>query len=138
MEDIINSNTSRLYDVFFSGPIYIYLSTFVTHKILKVLIFVIGLFTILYNLHNYLYFNNKIDKPIPFFEKFVTTEGKSQVHRLYNLFIMYPFIIYINKLTASNPKKPKWLTTLIYAMVVVGVLYNLYWLYTIANQTHKK
>lgn len=133
MEDIINSNTSRLYDVFFSGPIYIYLSTFVTHKILKVLIFTIGLFTILYNLHNYLYFNNKINKPIPLFEKFVTTEGKSQVHRLYNLFIMYPFIIYINKLTASNPKKPKWLTTLIYAMVVVGVLYNLYWLCTIAN-----
>ena len=125
------SNFDRLYDVFLSGPLYIYLSTFIpsTKPILKIFVFLTGLATIIYNGHNWLFLNQHLLQ-MPLFPNFVDLKnGKTQFHRVFNLLVMYPVLGWSNYIT----KKPTWLTNLIYVIIALGFLYNLYNYYTILN-----
>ena len=81
----------RLVDVFISGPLQIYISTFL-NGFLKWFMLITGISNILYNGHNWLYFNNYIKNYIT---PITTIHGKTQVHRAYNLLIMYPIFLYI-------------------------------------------
>lgn len=113
----MNSKFARLYDVFISGPLYIYFSTFIQNKYLRLFVFLVGLMNIIYNGHNWLLLENKSIKKslLPF----VTEEGKTQTHRLYNLIIMYPLIYYANSITESPLKR------IINFMIALGVIINL-------------
>ena len=108
-------NYIRLYDVFVSGPIYILFSFYIKSALLRLFVFLTGLMTILFNLHNYLLIDKqKLKKPIiPWVDP---KEGKYQWHRIYNIIIMYPLLFYANYIT----KKPKWLTVIIYLMIIIG------------------
>ena len=127
-------DNSRLYDVFISGPIYIYFSLYIENYILFIYIFLTGLGTIVFNLHNYLLIDKKkINKSyIPWVDH---KRGKYQIHRLYNLGIMYPILFYANYITI---KKPKWLTIVLYIMIFVGFFFNLYWFITISKMRNGK
>jgi hypothetical protein len=81
-----------------------------------------GLGTIIYNGHNYLYINRDIiDKSIPLVHNI---QGKYQIHRLYNILIMYPIFNYIYNTT----KIPQPLKKLFRINMILGFLYNLYFL----------
>jgi len=129
------SNFDRLYDVFLSGPLYIYLSTFIsnTKPILKIFVFLTGLATIIYNGHNWLFLNTYWLQ-MPLFPNFVDLKnGKTQPHRIFNLLVMYPVLVWSNYIT----KKPTWLTNLIYTIITLGFLFNLYNYNTILNSDDK-
>lgn len=124
---------TRLYDVFISGPIYILISTYINdnnsnnnsnnnNKFLKYFMLITGVLNILYNGHNYLYFNYKY--PLnPLFDKFVDRKsGKTQIHRLYNLLIMYPIFLYVYWYI----KLPKLLSKIFLFMIIIGFSFNLY------------
>lgn len=116
-------DNARLYDVFISGPIYIYFSYWITETgnyFLTVFVLLTGIMTILFNLHNYLLINRKeLQKPIlPWTDP---KEGKYQIHRVYNLFVMYPLLLYANIIT---PNKPRWLTVVLYLMIFIGILFQ--------------
>jgi hypothetical protein len=83
----------RLIDIFMLGPFQLYLSTQMRNKFLKYAFVYIGASTIIYNLHNYMYFDMGLHhfKFIPVDEN---VRGKLQIHRLYNIFLMYPVMIY--------------------------------------------
>ena len=111
----------RLYDVFFSGLIYIYFSTFINNWPLKTYVFLIGFLNILYNGHNYLLLDKKIlDRSL--IPKMVTEHGKTQWHRIYNLLIMYPLLAYANEITM----KPKLFTYGLRVMIFLGFSVNLF------------
>jgi hypothetical protein len=118
----------RLYDVFISGPIYIYFSLYIKNQLLKIFVFLTGFLTIIFNLHNFLFIDKGTLKKsiIPWTDP---KEGKYQIHRIYNLFIMYPLLFYANYIT----KKPKWLTIILYLMIFIGFLFNLYWFIKISS-----
>jgi hypothetical protein len=112
----------RLYDIFFSSIIYVYTSTFIKIIWLKYFVLLTGIMTNLYNLHNFLLIDLKILKePIHIMKPFVNIKkGKTQIHRLFNLFIMYPLLYYSTRFLPNN------LSTLVKLMVFVGSIYNLY------------
>jgi hypothetical protein len=112
----------RLYDIFFSSIIYIYTSTFIKITWLKYFILFVGIMTNLYNLHNLLLIDLKIIKePISILKPFVNVKnGKIQIHRLYNLLIMYPILNYSTRFLPNN------LSRLIKIMIIFGVIFNLY------------
>ena len=111
----------RLVDVFISGPLQIYISTFLK-GFLKWFMLVTGISNILYNGHNVLYFNNYIKNYI---KPITTTNGKTQIHRIYNLLIMYPIFLYI----MLYCKLPKYVTIILLLNIIIGFSYNLYYLY---------
>ena len=112
----------RLYDIFFSSIIYVYTSRFIKIIWLKYFVLLTGIMTNLYNLHNFLLIDLKILKePIHIMKPFVNIKkGKTQIHRLFNLFIMYPLLYYSTRFLPNN------LSTLVKLMVFVGSIYNLY------------
>ena len=119
------SNT-RLLDVFFTGPIQIAISYYIKNRFLKLFMFITGYLNILYNGNNYLLLDlGVIDKSfIGFMDKyFVSNQGKTQFHRIYNLVIMYPIFFYIWKYENDIPKVLK--DVLIFD-IVLGFLYNLH------------
>ena len=123
--DYIDSINSRLFDVFLTGPMRIYLSQFVKNKTLKLYLLLEGIFVILFNTHNYLHFDKK-NSPfsIDFLIKYNhPIKGKPQLHRLYNLFVMYPIHIYI--MATSNFTKIQ-LFLFLFVITVPGFTYNLY------------
>jgi hypothetical protein len=90
----------RIIDVIFTGPLQI----FVGYKIksqnsfLSLFMIITGIFTILYNLHNFCYINMLCISRNYFGIFTHPIHGKQQWHRLYNIFVMYPlfFIVYLN------------------------------------------
>ena len=84
INNIFNSNNIRLVDVFITGPLQIYVSTFL--------------------------------------KNIITEDGKTQIHRLYNLFIMYPIFLYI----ILNFKLPTHLQLIFFINIVTGFIFNLY------------
>ena len=111
----------RLLDIFISGPLQIYISTFLK-GFLKWFMLVTGTSNILYNGHNYLYFHDYIKNYI---KPITTTNGKTQIHRIYNLLIMYPIFLYI----MLYCKLPIYVTILLFLNIISGFSYNLYNLY---------
>ena len=125
-------NHIRLYDVFISGPIYIYFSSFIENVFLMAFVLITGVMTILFNLHNYLLIDQKKLKKsmLPWVDP---EEGKYQWHRLYNLLIMYPILFYANYIT----RKPKWLTVILYLMIIGGFAFNLYWYVKLSRHLYR-
>ena len=57
-----------------------------------------------------------------YLKHFITENGKTQIHRLYNLFIMYPIFLYI----ILNFKLPTHLQLIFFINIVTGFIFNLY------------
>ena len=121
----MDSNKVRLIDVFITGPLQIIISNHIkTSPLLRYFMLITGISTIIYNGHNFLLFGSVLKKPLPILNKFVHSEhGKYQLHRLYNLTIMYPIFIYV----LLNIVMPFELRILLLINIVVGFLYNLFY-----------
>ena len=116
----------RIVDVFISGPLQIYVSTFLK-GFLKWFMLITGIMNILYNGHNVLFFNNYIKNYI---KPITTVHGKTQIHRIYNIIIMYPIFLYI----ILYCKLPRYIIILLLINMIVGFSYNLYYLYKYRNE----
>jgi len=119
----------RLIDIFFIGPLDLLISKYVENKFLKYFMIYTGVTNILYNGFNYLYLEqNIIDKN--YLGILVDKKhGKTQIHRLYNLLIMYPLMIQVYRTT----KLPKLLKKYLKINIILGFLYNLYYFILILN-----
>jgi hypothetical protein len=106
----------RVYDVLISGPLWLYLGSLVDEPWLQLFVYVVGGGTIFYNAHNLCC----LETPqIPMVHQ---KHGKTQVHRLYNVLIMYPLLWYANERTRN--KKLKWVTFMYSILIIVGLVYN--------------
>jgi hypothetical protein len=115
-------NELRLIDVFFLGPLQIVVSTYIPNIFFKYFLLITGILNILFNGHNFLLINKTIKNPILFFKPFINKIGKSQLHRLYNLIVMYPIFLY----SLLFYKLPYYLYKLFLLNIVIGFLFNLY------------
>jgi len=125
METYKYSNT-RLLDILFLGPLQILISSYTQNKFLKLFVFITGYMNILYNANNYLYLDlGVVDKSyLNFLDNyFVSENGKTQYHRIYNLVIMYPVFFYVWKYEKNIPKTIK---DAFIIEITLGFLYNLY------------
>jgi len=115
----------RLLDVFLLGPMQIVVSFYVKNRFLHFFMFLTGFLNILYNGNNYLYLDlGLIDKPfLQLLNIFISKYGKTQIHRIYNLLIMYPLFFYIWKYEKNIPKKIK---TFFIFQIILGFMFNLY------------
>ena len=129
---MLNILDIRIADVLISGPLQIYVSTYL-HGFLKIFMFVTGVCNIIYNGHNYLTVNNYI-KPIYFIEQFVSKNGKYQIHRIYNLIVMYPIFLYI----VLYQNLPKYVYILLACDIILGYMYNLYYLLKVMENNSNK
>lgn len=110
---------ARLIDVFLLGPIQILVGLLINDNIfLRLFMILTGILNIIYNGNNYLYFNYGV-KPIlsPFVNK---KHGKTQIHRIYNLLVMYPIFYYIYQ----NYEMPSFIKTIFYWDIIIGALFN--------------
>ena len=118
---------TRLFDVFLLGPLDIVISKYIENVYLKIFMIYTGVTNILFNGYNYLYLEKKIFKKQDnwFLNLIIDDEhGKTQPHRLYNLLIMYPIMFYIYK----KIKLPKILSILLVTKIIIGFIYNFYYL----------
>ena len=115
---------ARLGDVLITGPLQIYVSTFIKHSLfLRYFMLLTGILNIIYNGHNLLLFNKLIKNPVSVFKPFVHLKnGKHQIHRLYNILITYPIFAYI----LFTVKLPDIISILFFTDIIVGFLFNLY------------
>ena len=113
----------RLLDVFILGPLQIFISLHVKNKLLKYFLFIIGVSNIIYNGHNYLYLDlNILKKPLSIFSPFINKNyGKTQLQRLFNIFIMYPIFMHILRTTNIS----NYIKLLFLVQIVFGFTYNL-------------
>ena len=125
----MDSNKVRLIDVFITGPLQIIISNYIkTSPLLRYFMLTTGILNIIYNGHNFLLFNSTLKQPLPVLNKFIHLQnGKFQLHRLYNLIIMYPVFVYV----LLNIVMPFELRILLLINIVIGFLYNLYYYITI-------
>lgn len=126
----MDNNKVRLIDVFISGPLQIIVSTYILRKsLLRYFMLFTGIINIIYNGHNFLLFNSTLKQPLPILNKFIHLKnGKYQLHRLYNLIIMYPIFIYV----LLNVVMPVELRILLLLNIVVGFAYNLFYYLTLS------
>jgi hypothetical protein len=125
----MNTNAVRLTDVFFSGPLQIIVSNYIRTPLLRYFMLFTGILNIIYNGHNFLLFNSTIKKPFPILNKFIHFKnGKYQLHRLYNLIIMYPIFTYV----LLNINMPIEVLILLLLNIVVGISYNLFYYLTLS------
>jgi hypothetical protein len=131
-----SANKVRLLDVLVLGPMQIAVSTYVKQPWLKCFMLVTGMLTIIYNLHNFLYFHTDVLKtPNPIFKGFVDPlNGKIQTHRLYNILIMYPLFLLAYKSTRLPPLL-KWILLL---DIIIGAIYNSYHYFSIQHMGNGK
>ena len=131
----MDTNIFRLMDVFITGPLQIIVSTYITRSaLLRYFMLITGILNIIYNVHNFLLFESILKKPLPILNKFIHLKnGKHQLHRLYNLIIMYPVFLYV----LLNIVMPIELRILLLINIVIGFLYNLYY-YIIIKLVDKK
>ena len=130
----MDTNKVRLIDVFVTGPLQIIISSYITTSpLLCYFMLMTGIINIIYNGHNFLLFESIIKKPLPILNKFVHIKhGKYQLHRLYNLIIMYPIFIYV----LLNIVMPIELRILLFVNIVIGFLYNLFYYIYYKNNMH--
>jgi hypothetical protein len=131
----MDTNIFRLMDVFITGPLQIIVSNYITRLELRYFMLITGLLNIIYNGHNFLLFESVLKKPLPILNKFIHLKnGKHQLHRLYNLIIMYPVFTYV----LLNIAMPFELRILLLINIVIGFLYNLYYYITIKRNDNKQ
>jgi hypothetical protein len=121
----MESNKIRLFDVFISGPLQIIVSSYITRSpLLRYFMLLTGIISIIYNGHNFLFFESILKEPLPILNNFVhLNHGKYQLQRLYNLIIMYPVFIYV----LLNIGMPYEVRILLLIDIVIGFLYNLFY-----------
>ena len=120
----MDTNVVRLTDVFFSGPLQIIVSNYIRKPLLRYFMLFTGILNIIYNGHNFLLFNSTIKEPLPILNKFIHFKnGKYQLHRLYNLIIMYPIFTYV----LLNIVMPIEARILLLFNIIVGISYNLFY-----------
>ena len=122
INNIFNSNNIRLVDVFITGPLQIYVSTFLKNIYFKYFILLTGVLNITFNGYVFLLKSKYIKQKHRYLKYFITENGKTQIHRLYNLFIMYPIFLYI----ILNFKLPTHLQLIFFINIVTGFIFNLY------------
>lgn len=122
----------RLVDVFITGPLQIYVSKYINNKLLKFFMILTGLLNILFNGHNFLLTNDYIKTPFNILKLFISKNGKHQVHRIYNLFIMYPIFLYILLFF----KLPSYVYNMFLINIIIGSLFNLYYYILINNKNN--
>lgn len=125
MGNILNNfftNNVRLIDVFITGPLQIYISTFLKILFFKYFMLVTGILNISFNGYIFLLKSNYIKKLHPFLKLFISENGKYQIHRFYNLSIMYPIFLYI----ILNFKLPLYLRVIFCINIIFGFSFNLY------------
>ena len=124
---IFNTANTRLIDVFFTGPLYLLISSYMKNIFLQGFMIYSGITNIIYNGHNYLLFDENIKSPylpLPILKSLIDPKyGKTQMHRIYNLLIMYPIFTYIVLFT----KLPYILSILLTIDIFIGFFYNLYY-----------
>lgn len=121
--NLIDDNFNiRLLDVFILGPLQIIISFYIENLYLKIFMLLTGILNIIFNGHNYLLQDIKyLKKPIPILKFFINKySGKTQLQKLYNVFIMYPLFVYI----CIYVKIPKILKFFLILDIICGVLYN--------------
>ena len=94
------------------------------HRFLKAYLFLEGIATILFNGYNYLHYDKKVlTLPVKLLNTYNDpVKGKPQLHRLYNLLIMYPISLYIIMTTKFDN-----VSLFLYILLVVaGFIYNSY------------
>jgi hypothetical protein len=110
----------RLLDVFVLGPFQIYIGTLVKNIFLKFVMIIIGMSSIIFNGHNFLCIDLQhcfLDYP------YHSGMGKYQIHRLYNLLIMYPLMYQVTQQPElSNSNK-----LLLLLNIIIGFVYNLFY-----------
>lgn len=114
-------NDMRLIDVFVLGPLQIYVSTFIKSGGFKYFMLLTGIINILFNGQNYLLTKRYIKTPL-ILNPFISKNGKHQLHRIYNLLIMYPIFLYI----VLNYNLPPYLRMLFFFNIFLGFFINLY------------
>lgn len=120
--DIFNSNKIRLIDVFITGPLQIYISTFLKNIFFKYFMLITGVLNITFNGYVYLLKSKYIKKKHPYLKHIITENGKTQIHRFYNLLVMYPIFLYI----LLNFKLPPYLQLVFLINIIIGFIFNLY------------
>ena len=139
MEKIINffnsnnsniSNNIRLIDVFITGPLQIYISFFSKNIFFKYFMLITGLLNIIFNGYVYLLESKYIKKKHAYLKHIITENGKTQIHRLYNLIVMYPIFLYI----LLNFKLPPYLQLVFFINITIGFAFNLHNFMLIKNQ----
>ena len=131
----MDKNNVLLVDVIFSGPLQIIVSNYIRRPLLRYFMLFTGIINIMYNGHNFLLFNSTLKQPLPILNKFIHLKnGKYQLHRLYNLIIMYPIFVYV----LLNVVMPFELRILLLINIMIGFLYNLfYYIYYTNNRRVK-
>ena len=136
MEKIINffnsnnNNNIRLLDVFITGPLQIYISTLLKNIFFKYFMLITGLLNIIFNGYVYLLESKYIKKKHAYLKHIITENGKTQIHRLYNLIVMYPIFLYI----LLNFKLPPYLQLVFFINITIGFIFNLHNFMVIKNQ----
>ena len=123
-------NDYRLIDVFITGPLQIYISRYTTNIVLKYFMVFTGLLNILFNGHNFLLKKKYIKTPFAILKVFMSKNGKHQIHRIYNLIIMYPVFLYI----LLFYKLPYHIYIIFLINIIIGFLVNLYYYNLIKNK----
>jgi len=119
--DLFNFDV-RILDIFISGPLQIYVSLFLKNIFLKYFMLMTGILNIAFNGYVFLLENKFIKKKHRYLKYFITEDGKRQIHRLYNLTIMYPIFLYI----LLHSKLPVFIQFAFFSNIVIGFIYNLY------------
>ncbi len=121
----------RLIDIFIIGPIQLLVGYYTKNFYLKWFMYITGINTILYNLSNYLYVYQKvIEKPFFIYQMFThPIHGKFQIHRLYNVFVMYPIFFYIY-LTQDIPDIIRFIFLI---EIIIGLAFNSYNFYKLST-----
>ncbi len=118
----VSISNLRIIDIFISGPLQIYISLFLKNVFLKYFMLMTGILNIAFNGYVFLLENKFIKRKHSYLKHIITEDGKTQIHRLYNLTIMYPVFLYI----LLHCKLPIFIRFAFFINIVIGFIYNLY------------
>ena len=91
----VSISNIRIIDIFISGPLQIYISLFLKNLFLKYFMLMTVILNIAFNGYVFLLEIKFIKRKHSYLKHIITEDGKTQIHRLYNLTIMYPVFLYI-------------------------------------------
>lgn len=108
--------------MFVTGPTQILAGTYLRTDWLRWFMIITGVANILYNGHNFfcLEYGSYCSPVVNYFN--APGIGKHQIHRIYNLIIMYPIFYMVSE----NTDLPEWLRGIMKIQIVIGVSFNLY------------
>ena len=112
----------RIIDVFVTGPLQIYISLLIKNVFLKYFMLLTGILNIAFNGYVFLLENRIIKRKYRYLKYVITKNGKTQIHRVYNLTIMYPIFLYI----LLHFKIPTFIQFAFSVNIIIGFIFNLY------------